>query len=156
MNFVWFTHIASTVAASDPRGKSRFCRIDKRAFPAGTNGGCRTALAADARRLIEACAEERGGEPGECYEVNGPKEFPDLAIEVVWTSGGIDKLEIYRAFGVREVWIWRDARIEVHALRGSAYERVVKSEVFADLDLAVVARGGRDACDERGPDARRA
>ncbi len=109
-------------------------------------------------RLIEAYAEERGlrvdglgsmtirsrpkgrgVEPDECYEVNGPKEFPDLAIEVVWTSGGIDKLDIFRAFGVREVWIWRDARIEVHAVRGGDYERFVKSEVFADLDLVAVA-----------------
>jgi Uma2 family endonuclease len=37
--------------------------------------------------------KERGIEPDECYEIDGPKEFPDLAIEVVWTSGGLDKLD---------------------------------------------------------------
>jgi Uma2 family endonuclease len=55
----------------------------------------------------------------ECYIV-GPdqnKEVPDLALEVVWTSGGLDKLEIYRRLGVGEVWIWKDGRITVHALR---------------------------------------
>jgi Putative restriction endonuclease len=41
---------------------------------------------------------QRGAEPDECYvfgQVANPKR-PDLAIEVVWTSGGLDKLEIYR------------------------------------------------------------
>ena len=109
-------------------------------------------------RLIEAYAEEkglrldglgsmtlrsrpkeRGVEPDECYEIDGPKPFPDFAIEVVWTSGGLDKLDIYHAFGVREVWIWRDERIEIHALRGDAYELVARSEVLPDLDLATLA-----------------
>lgn len=31
-------------------------------------------------------------------------ERPHLAIEVVWTSGGLDKLDVYRKLGVREVW----------------------------------------------------
>jgi len=82
--------------------------------------------------------KERGVEPDECYEVDGPKELPDFAIEVVWTSGGVDKLEIYRAFGVREVWIWRDDRIEVHALGGEGYRRVARSEILPGLDLAAV------------------
>jgi len=38
--------------------------------------------------------------------------------EVVWTSGGIDKLEIYRRLGVGEVWRWKDSRIEIHVLQG--------------------------------------
>jgi Uma2 family endonuclease len=88
---------------------------------------------------IRSRPKERGIEPDECYEVDGPKEFPDLAIEVVWTHAGIDKLDIYRAFGVREVWIWRDGAIEVNALRGDAYERIASSEVFPDIDLATVA-----------------
>jgi Uma2 family endonuclease len=89
--------------------------------------------------------KERGIEPDECYEIDGPKEFPDLAIEVVWTSGGLDKLDIYGAFGVREVWIWRDGRIEVNALRGDAYERIARSEVLPGIDLtrmAALATGG--------------
>jgi hypothetical protein len=31
---------------------------------------------------------------------------------VIWTSGGIDKLEVYRRLRVREVWIWKSGRIE--------------------------------------------
>ncbi len=41
------------------------------------------------------------------------REAPDLAIEVIWTSGGIDKLESYRGLGVGEVWFWREGRMEV-------------------------------------------
>jgi Uma2 family endonuclease len=49
---------------------------------------------------------------------------PDLAIEVIWTSGGLDKREIYRALGVREVWFWRKGRLTVHALRPAGYEEI--------------------------------
>ena len=67
--------------------------------------------------------EERGLEPDECYSLGTelPAERPDLAIEVVWTSGGIDKLDIYRKLGVPEVWIWHREKITVHALRGESY-----------------------------------
>ena len=54
--------------------------------------------------LLESKVHRRGIEPDECYvlgEVTDP-EVPDLAIEVVWTSGGLDKLEIYRKLRVRD------------------------------------------------------
>src|SRR5262249_15307349 len=62
--------------------------------------------------------ELAGLEPDECYII-GPdqsKDRPDLAIEVIWTSGGIDKLEIYRRLGVREVWFWEDDELSVYVL----------------------------------------
>ncbi len=81
-----------------------------------------------------------GLEPDECYIVGADqdKRVPDLAIEVVWTSGGIDKLEIYRRLGVAEVWTWKGERIEVHVLAGDRYERTETSRLFPDLDLALV------------------
>ena len=84
--------------------------------------------------------EKSGLEPDECYLVGDQnKDTPDLAIEVVWTSGGIDKLEIYRRLGVREVWIWQDSQIEVHVLRQQRYELVEKSALFPDLDVPLFA-----------------
>ena len=62
-----------------------------------------------------------------------------MAIEVVWTSGGIDKLEIYRRLGIAEVWIWQEGHIEIHALRADAYEQSVRSALFPDLDVALLA-----------------
>src|SRR5262249_51611089 len=39
---------------------------------------------------------ERGAEPDECYVVGATaKELPDIAIEVEWTRGGLNKLKIY-------------------------------------------------------------
>ena len=106
-------------------------------------------------RLLEAYAEERGLElngygswtirhaprarglePDECYVLGTDRpERPDLAIEVIWTSGGIDKLEVYRGLSVREVWLWREGRIEPHGLRDDGYERLARSELFPELDL---------------------
>jgi Uma2 family endonuclease len=42
-------------------------------------------------------------EPDESYSLGTEKEVPDLAIEVVVTSGGIDKLEVYKRLGVTEM-----------------------------------------------------
>ncbi len=82
----------------------------------------------------------RGAEADECYVVGGPKPRPDIAIEVVWTHGGLDKLEVYRGLGVREVWLHRAGRIEVYALRRKAYIRIPRSEVLPRLDLTQLLR----------------
>jgi Uma2 family endonuclease len=85
---------------------------------------------------LKSPPKQSGLEPDECYLVGDQsKDTPDLAIEVVWTSGGIDKLEIYRRLGVGEVWIWKDARIEVHVLREERYQLEMKSSLFPDLDV---------------------
>jgi Uma2 family endonuclease len=80
---------------------------------------------------------ESGLEPDECYvfgELANPVR-PDLAIEVVWTSGGIRKLDVYRHLGVAEVWFWRKGRISVHCLRDGHYEEVPSSEALPGIDL---------------------
>jgi Uma2 family endonuclease len=90
---------------------------------------------------LEQKKEESGAEPDECYvfgEVSDP-ERPDLAIEVVWTSGGINKLAIYSRLGVREVWYWRRGRLSAHILRDGAYEEVPESHVLVGIDLAELA-----------------
>jgi Uma2 family endonuclease len=58
---------------------------------------------------------------------------------VVWTSGGLSKLEIYRKLGVREVWFWRKGKITAHVLRGDAYLEAVASEALPGLDLTLLA-----------------
>jgi Uma2 family endonuclease len=86
---------------------------------------------------LRNAAEECGAEPDECYvfgEVADPQR-PDLAIEVVWTRGGIDKLEVYRRLGVEEVWYWRRGRIHVYRLRGDRYEELPGSEALPGIDL---------------------
>ena len=90
----------------------------------------------------EAEEREASFEPDESYYIGEKKEYPDLAIEVVITSGGIGKLEKYKRFKVREVWFWQNDRISVHALRNADdagridYQQVSQSELLPDLDLA--------------------
>jgi len=87
-------------------------------------------------------AVARGVEPDECYVFGPPRgegSRPDLAIEVIWTSGNINKLEIYRKLAVREVWIWRRGRLTAHALRDEIYEPVNESLVLPGIDLLQLA-----------------
>lgn len=89
---------------------------------------------------LKSALQTAGVEPDECYLVGDQeRETPDLAIEVIWTAGGIDKLEIYARLGVGEVWIWREERIEVHVRRGDRYERTGESALFPGLDLGLLA-----------------
>ena len=88
-------------------------------------------------------ARRRGAEADECYvigPIDGDPELPDLAIEVVWTSGGIDKLEVYRGLGVPEVWIWQDGRLGFHLLRDGIYHQAARSAVLAQMDPALIVR----------------
>lgn len=83
--------------------------------------------------------ERRGGtEPDESYCIGTEKEFPDLAVEVVFTSGGVDKLAVYRRVGVTEVWFWEKAQFSLYRLRGDNYEAISKSELLPDLNLALL------------------
>ena len=63
--------------------------------------------------------------------------MPDLAIEVVLTSGGINKLKLYQRLGVGEVWFWEDGVLSIYILR-EEYERVAQSELLPDLDLELL------------------
>jgi Uma2 family endonuclease len=81
-----------------------------------------------------------GAEPDECYILgeDQSKARPDLVIEVIWTSGGLDKLEIYRRLGIDEVWFWVDGKLEIHALRDGVYERAARSRWLPGLDLELM------------------
>lgn len=82
--------------------------------------------------------QQSGTEPDECYCLGSEKEFPDLAVEVVVTSGSIDKLEVYRRLNVLEVWFWKQGKFVVHCLRSDGYEQIDQSELLPDLDLELL------------------
>ncbi len=89
----------------------------------------------------------RGAEADECF-VLGPldraPEIPDLAIEVIWTSGGIDKLEVYRGLGVPEVWIWQAGTLRIFVLDGvldgADYAQSPRSRLLPDLAPDLIVR----------------
>jgi Uma2 family endonuclease len=84
-------------------------------------------------------AKGRGLEPDECYCVNTLKELPDLAIEVNLTSGGVDKLAIYKGLGVPEVLIWQNRILTLYDLRLEKYQEAARSQFFPDLNLHLLA-----------------
>ncbi len=86
-------------------------------------------------------AKERGLEPDECYVLGGPlRDAPDIAIEVVVTSGGVGKLPIYAALGVREVWFFEDGAFRIHQLDSGEYRAIERSALVPGLDLAVLVQ----------------
>lgn len=114
-------------------------------------------------RLLEAYADEsgiefngygsltmrharkaRGAEPDECYVVGRRKGQPDLAIEVEWKAGGLDKLDIYSGLGVRELWICRWERhkpvVVIMSLRRGRYVTASKSDLLPNLDMGLLAK----------------
>lgn len=57
---------------------------------------------------------------------------PDLALEVVVSHGDVDKLKIYAALGVPEVWYWEDGDLQSFQLEAGRY---VPREMSLNLPL---------------------
>lgn len=89
-------------------------------------------------------ARQRGLEPDECYKLGKLEEdgVPDIAIEVVVSSGLVDKMAVYAGLGVVEVWVWQPSTggIAVNCLVDGAYQQRERSEVLPALDLAELAK----------------
>lgn len=85
-------------------------------------------------------AKARGLEPDECYCVGNLKERPDFAVEVNLTSGGVDKLAVYRGIGVPEVLIWQNNCLTLYDLRGDSDLQSDRSQFFPSLDFQMLAQ----------------
>lgn len=89
---------------------------------------------------------ERQGEVSaqadESYCFGTSKPVPDLAIEVVFTSGGPDKLERYQVLGIAEVWFWQDGVFSLYQLVGDRYNKIDSSKIpeLANLDITLLSR----------------
>ncbi|MBE9009166.1 Uma2 family endonuclease [Pseudanabaenaceae cyanobacterium LEGE 13415] len=83
-------------------------------------------------------------EADKSYKLAPGRSRPDLAIEVVFTSGGINKLEAYKRLKISEVWFWEDGVLEVYHLRSEGdqlrYEKILNSEAVPGLDLELLSR----------------
>lgn len=81
-------------------------------------------------------------EPDESYCFGTSKPIPDLAIEVIFTSGGPKKLQRYQALAIPEVWFWQDGIFSLYHLREDAYEAIASSEILQlkDLDIDLLTR----------------
>jgi Uma2 family endonuclease len=88
--------------------------------------------------------QEKAGEAfvqaDQSYCFGGAKPIADLSIEVVFTSGGPNKLARYQVLEVPEVWFWEDGVFSLYHLRSHGYESIPRSELpaLANLDLALL------------------
>ena len=92
--------------------------------------------------MTQEKAELVSAQAGESYCIGSPKPIPDLSIEVVFTNGGINKLERYKALGVPEVWFWEDGLLQLYHLHDNHYESIDRSQLpgLSDLDLDLLRR----------------
>jgi hypothetical protein len=51
----------------------------------------------------------------------------------------LSKLPLYQGLGIPEVWLWRNADLEVHVLDPDGYRRTASSRLLPGLDLALLA-----------------
>ena len=78
---------------------------------------------------------ERGFEPDTCFyvanaaSIRGKKKLdlsddppPDLVIEIDITSSSLDKMSIYAAMRVQEVWRYDGKTVRIFELRGETYD----------------------------------
>ena len=79
-------------------------------------------------------------EADKSYKLGANREFPDLAVEVVVTSGGINKLEAYKRLQIPEVWFWGNGALRMYSLGADGYAEVDRSFVLPDLDIVLLAR----------------
>ena len=84
--------------------------------------------------------KQAGKEPDKCYCLRTDKNMPDLALEVIYTSGGIDSLETYKRLGVTEVWFWQNNQFTIYFLQGDRYEQIQKSQLLPNLDFALLTQ----------------
>ena len=96
---------------------------------------------------LRSATTQSGAEPDESYCIGAEKALPDLVIEVIATSGGLNKLAVYGQLGISEVWFWQDNRFSLFHLREQTplqfrqtdgYEPVSRSELLPDLDMALL------------------
>ncbi|MBI5853599.1 MAG: Uma2 family endonuclease [Planctomycetes bacterium] len=91
----------------------------------------------------------KGLEPDECYwlqhaaDVRGRDELdlrfdppPNLAIEVDVSTSSLDRMAIYGALGVPEVWRWKDDCLTAYRLDGPG-SRTPRGYVEASTSLAI-------------------
>jgi Uma2 family endonuclease len=94
---------------------------------------------------------DRALEPDQCYYIDNEPLVrdkdeidletdppPDLAIDVEISRSSRDRMGIYAAIGVREVWRFDGESLRVYVLRGRRYVAVRRSRYFPRLPLAAV------------------
>ena len=79
-------------------------------------------------------------EDDKSYELGANRKHPDLVIEVVVSSGGIEKLEAYKRLQIPEVWFWMNDELLFYSLGNEGYKAVSKSQLLPSLNVDLLMR----------------
>ena len=95
----------------------------------------------------------RGLEPDQCYYIQNEAvvrtldeiDFnqdppPDLVIEIDISSSSINRLSLYAALGVLEVWRYDARAITIYRLEGESYQVCDRSPTFPQITPAEITR----------------
>jgi Uma2 family endonuclease len=98
---------------------------------------------------------ERGFEPDSCFYVQNAGRVlnkdridlttdppPDLVIEIEFTGPAIDKLALFAAFGIPEVWLYNGARVAIFRLSNGRCELAEESLIFPGMGAREVWPSG--------------
>ncbi len=81
------------------------------------------------------------GTPDESYCIGSNKETPDIVIEVIITSGTINRKELFKPKKVPEVWFCKSDQIKIFRLNEvGEYEEVNRSGFLPNLDPALLLK----------------
>jgi Uma2 family endonuclease len=107
----------------------------------------------------------RGFEPDSCFyiqqaaQIRGKDDIdlavdppPDLVIEVDITHPSLDKLPLYAAVGVTEVWRYDGASVTIHTLAQEAYIASETSQVLPGVTSAILSQFIAESRQLRRPD----
>lgn len=79
-------------------------------------------------------------EPDISFAFNVDKYIPDLAIEVIFSSGSFDDLNKYQAIGVKEVWFWKNNKISFYQLQNQNYVEIFTSHFLPNLTAKILEK----------------
>ena len=113
----------------------------------------RISLATGGSTTLKAALRQVGLEPDECFwikhesNMRGKKKWqarkdppPDLAVEIDITSSWLDRLEVYAALEVPEVWRFDGETLRVLVLVNGKYKERARSLAFPALPMDGFAR----------------
>jgi Uma2 family endonuclease len=106
----------------------------------------RIAILSFGAATIKRPSQRKGLEPDACFYVQRAEELgnrvqldfehdppPDVAVEIDVHHSSEEKLSIYEALGVPEVWRYDGQRLSMFVLRGVGYEEVERSQALPVL-----------------------
>lgn len=96
---------------------------------------------------------KKGIEPDECYYITNETLIrgkldidltidppPDLAIEIDITSSSLDRLGIYAAVGIGEIWRFDGQELFIYCLKNGSYQQRENSQVLPILSKSMILK----------------